>query len=270
MGWFGRQAPRINDELWARLLADYAFIGQRPEGELARLRLMSGRFLAQKQFAGAHGLMIDDYMGAAVAIQACLPVLAIGLDWYDDFGQIIIYPDQFRYRGQETDDIGLIHEHDDLLAGQSIDSGPIVLSWADASPASAQTAYNVVIHEFVHKIDLRDGSADGVPPLPRHRREQWQRTLAESFEEFVAACDAADRALPSHIDPDSNAAWPYYQHLPLDLYAAEHPAEFFAVCAEALFTNPSGIRDSFGPLHALLTEFFGLHPETLTFLKFAD
>lgn len=260
MGWFARREPRISDDLWTRLLTDYGFIGARPEHELIGLRRLSNQFLAGKQFAGAEGLMIDDYIGASIAIQACLPVLGTGLNWYDDFSQIIVYPDQFRYRGSHEDEAGLVHEDDGYLAGQSIDTGPVVLSWADARAGQAEPGYNVVIHEFIHKIDLRDGMADGVPPLPRSRRQRWLDVLDAAYDDFVQACDDAERRLPRHIDPESDEALPYFEHLPLDSYAAEHPSEFFAVLGETLFTDPLQVRNAFAEMHGELTRFFRLNP----------
>src|SRR3546814_5512525 len=58
----------------------------------------------------------------------------------------------------------LVHEYVEPIAGEAWDGGPLVLSWEDAqqSATGAGAAYSVVIHEFVHKIDLLDGDADGV------------------------------------------------------------------------------------------------------------
>ena len=35
---------------------------------------------------------IPDAMALAIAVQACLPVLHLGLDWYDDFRGIVVHP----------------------------------------------------------------------------------------------------------------------------------------------------------------------------------
>lgn len=259
MVWFQRRTPGIGDELWRRLLSDYPFLALRPTQQRVRLRELTNRFLATKQFAGADGLMIDDYMGAAIAAQACLPVLAIGLDWYDDFEQIVVYPEQFRVRSEEADEIGLVHEQDTYLAGQSIHGGPVVLSWPDVQAADATGDYNVVIHEFIHKIDLRDGVADGIPPLPRAARELWTKALDVAFNQFVEACDDAESRMPADLDPDSDQAWAYFADLPLDPYAALNPAEFFAVCGETVFTDSRRIEECFPDFYQLLIRFFKLN-----------
>ena len=43
-----------------------------------------------------------------------------------------------------------------------MDGGPLMLSWQDVADAgsSAEWGYNVVIHEFAHVIDQRDGTGD--------------------------------------------------------------------------------------------------------------
>lgn len=258
MRWLSRREPQIEDPLWHRLLGDYPFVAPCAGEQLAELRALTNRFLASKQFAGANGFEVDDYIGAAIALQACLPVLRLGLQWYDDFEQIVVYPDQFRVRGSEQDDFGLVHEHDDFLAGQAISGGPIVLSWADIEADAMQPGFNVVIHEFVHKLDLRDGQADGCPPLPRAQRERWLRCIDEAYDAFVIQCDVALARIPAHLDPDSEAAALYLAHLPLDPYAGEDPAEFFAVAGEALFTNPAQLRSAFPALFEQLRSFFML------------
>ncbi len=256
MFWPARHKPQIGETLWQQLLADYPFLGTRSAADLTALRSLTNQFLASKQFAGAEGLMIDDYRGAAIAVQACLPVLHLGLQWYDDFEQIIVYPDQFRVRGAEQDELGLVHETDEFLAGQTIASGPVVLSWADVQGAPAGFAFNVVIHEFVHKLDLRDGEADGCPPLPSAARRSWLAVLSRSYDEFTRMCDEAQSRVPASLDPDSDQAFIYFQHLPLDPYAAYDHAEFFAVCGEALFTAPDRISSYFPDFYHKLKEFF--------------
>lgn len=256
MSLFGRTRSQIDERLWLRLLGDYPFIGRNFPTHLPALRQLTNQFLQQKQFYGAHGLVVDDYIGSAIAIQACLPVLRLGLDWYDDFEQVIVYPDQFLVHESSVDEAGVLHEYEDLLSGQAIDAGPVVISWADASGEQSRDDYKVVIHEFVHKLDLRDGLADGCPPLPRRQREEWLAAIEESWTRFADDCDAAADSVPPDIDPDSEDADVYFGHLPLDPYAASDPAEFFAVLGEVFFTDPQRLRESFPAMQRLLERFF--------------
>ena len=119
-------------------------------------------------------------MAVAIAAQACLPILHLGLQWYDGFKGIVVHPDVVRARREHVDDIGVVHHYEEELAGEAMSGGPVMLSWRDVEQAdeSAQWGYNVVIHEFAHVLDLRDGASDGIPPLPdRQSRDHWAATL---------------------------------------------------------------------------------------------
>ena len=129
---------------------------------------MAARFLADKEFHGANGMAITDTVAVAIAAQAVLPVLHLGLGWYDDFVGIVVHPDEVLARRTVHDETGVVHHYEEVLAGEAMDGGPVMLNWRDVegAGATADQGYNVVIHEFVHKIDMRDGTPDGCPPLP--------------------------------------------------------------------------------------------------------
>ena len=245
----GARAVPIPDALWQRTLQDFAFLPAQPPALARRLRTMSAEFLADKEFFGAHGLQVTDAMGVAIAAQACLPVLHLGLHWYDDFKGIVVHPGAMLARREVTDEAGVVHRYTEELSGEAMEMGPVTLSWADVAESgeSAPEGYNVVIHEFVHKLDMRNGQADGCPPLPtRALRQHWQNTMQESYDRFCTHVTMADRF-------GAPAPW-------LDAYAASAPAEFFAVASEAYFVNPGRFADSFPELVPLLNGFF--KPET--------
>lgn len=235
----------IPDALWQATLALYPFLAQLPIGQQSRLRLLSSRFLAQKEFHGAQGMVITDGIAVAIAAQACLPVLQLGLAWYDDFVGIVVHPGQMLARRERTDEIGVVHRYSEVLAGEAMEGGPVTLSWQDVANAgqSAGQGYNVVIHEFVHKIDMRDGSADGCPPQPsRAARMAWHDTMQAAYDVFREKVAIAERfgGEPTWLDP----------------YGATAPAEFFAVASEAYFVNRPRFTEDFAPLTALFDQFF--------------
>ena len=42
--------------------------------------------------------------------------------------------------------------------------------------------HNLVLHEFAHKLDMLDGAADGMPPLPtRDDESAWVQTIGTNF-----------------------------------------------------------------------------------------
>lgn len=246
-GWLRRRprAPDLPDALWQATLARYPFLAERDAQELARLRDMSAQFLAHKEFHGAGGLVITDEMALAIAAQAVLPVLHLGLSWYDDFVGIVVHPDEVVARRTSVDDTGIVHDWDEVLAGEAMEGGPVMLNWHDVAHAgsTAETGFNVVIHEFVHKIDLRDGEANGCPPLPsRAARLQWLGVLEANYARFCEQVKVAERF-------GGEPPW-------LDDYGATALDEFFAVACEAYFVNRARFTKDFPELTTLFDGFF--------------
>lgn len=234
----------IPDALWRLTLARYPFLGRRDAGAAERLRTLSTLFLARKEFAGAGGLDVDDAMAVAIAAQACLPVLELGLDWYDGFVGIVVHPDAVVARRESVDDDGVVHAYDEELAGEAMHGGPLMLSWRDVAEAgaSAEWAYNVVIHEFAHVLDMRNGVADGMPPqADRAAAVRWRGVVDAAYGDFCRRIDAGDDTL-------------------LDPYGAEGVEEFFAVAVEAFFVAAADFPTEEPQLHRLFVDFFGQDP----------
>ena len=109
-----------------------------------------------------------------IALQACVPVLNLGLDWYDDWVGVVVYPGDFVVPRRVTDDAGVVHEYEDTLVGEAWEGGPVLLSWQPESLAA--DGINVVIHEFAHKLDMRNGEPDGLRPRRSGRLAPGQAT----------------------------------------------------------------------------------------------
>lgn len=245
--------------MWESAAEVYPFIARLDASELERLRILAGLFLAQKQFHGAQGMAVTDAMALAIAAQACLPLLHLGepasaaLRWYDDFVGIVVHPGQVVARREVIDHAGVVHGYDEVLAGEAMDRGPVMLSWTDVEQgaSSAVDGYNVVIHEFAHKLDMRSGAPDGCPPLPRGfmgtrsaaaARRAWLAVLEPAYEAFRERVIIAERF-------SGPAPW-------LDTYGATSLAEFFAVACEAYFVNRERFAEEFAALPALFDAFF--------------
>jgi hypothetical protein len=256
LGAAARPLP-VDPEAWRRVIDRLPFLARLDPDDSRRLRERVAEFLSRKTFTGTHGLQPDDDMRLTIAAQACLPVLHLGLAHYDDFVEIVVYPSAFAVHRRITDDDGLVHEFDDVLAGEAMDGGPIVLSWEDSGGAAAPIEANVVIHEFVHKLDLADGEADGCPPLPWARRRAWLDVLHRAYDRFCEALRQVEDSIPADVDPESDAADPWYASLPLDPYAATDEAEFFAVAGEVHFVDPDRLRQAFPELAAQFDAYFG-------------
>lgn len=248
-----RELARITDEDWGRAVADYPFLTGLSEQEHNDLHQRAAWLIASKSFIGAQGLVVTDEIMLSIAVQAALPVLKLDLVLYEGWTDIVVYPGGFLIPRTEVDEAGVVHEYIQEASGEAWEGGPVILSWEDAGP-DAPRAVNVVIHEFAHKLDLYAGDADGMPSLSAHpqiRPTEWRRVLEAAFEAFNEELTAAEDAIPPHIDPESDAAAPWFETLPLDPYAATDRGEFFAVSTEAFFVDP-------GPLAMALPEWYGL------------
>lgn len=242
-GWLRRRtsARPLPDELWEAVLARYPFLANRDAADIAKLRELTARFLSQKEFHGAGGFVITDEVAISIAAQAVLPVLHLGLEWYDDFVGIVVHADEVVAKRVAMDDIGVVHDWEEVISGEAMDQGPVMVSWKDASLAreTAHETYNVVIHEFIHKIDMRDGRADGCPPLPNaSARRAWLEVMQREYEAFREKVIVAERF-------GGEETW-------LDPYGASSIDEFFAVACEAYFVATQRFREE----HALLAQLF--------------
>jgi Mlc titration factor MtfA (ptsG expression regulator) len=246
---------------WERLQAALPYLRGLSPTEAQRMRELIAGFLSCKTFSGTHDLEPDDTMRLTIAAQACLPVLHLGLGPYEDFVEIVIYPSAFAVRRRVTDEDGLVHEFDDVLAGEAMDGGPVVLSWDDIAGSGMPPGTNVVIHEFAHKLDLADGIADGCPPMPSGPlARRWRDVLHAAYDDFVADLDAVEASIPGDVDPESKEADDWYGQLALDPYAATDEAEFFAVAAEAFFVEPEVLADRFPALFGAFVGYFRQDP----------
>ena len=234
----------IPDLLWRRTLKRFPFLPRAGSADEALLRRMTSLFLDRKEFSGAHGLVVTDDMAVAIAAQACLPVLRMDLDAYQGFIGIVVHPGLARARRSFADDDGVVHEFEETLSGEALEGGPVMLSWRDVRSAGARAAqgYNVVIHEFVHVLDMADGLADGLPLLPTAiSRREWCAGLDEAYQTF---CRAVDSGTETALDP----------------YGAESPSEFFAVASEAFFVAPQVLQAEHPAVYGLLMSYFRQDP----------
>lgn len=236
----------ISDALWQQTLAQLPFLATRSTHDLERLRRMASLFLDRKEFSGAGGFVVADAIALSVAAQACLPVLELGLDPYDGFVGIVMHADAVVAGREVVDDAGVVHHYDEVLAGEAMEGGPLMLSWADVQGGddreAAASAYNVVIHEFAHVLDMRDGQADGVPLLPSAQaRQAWLAVLGPEYDRFC------ERVVCGYDTV-------------LDAYAAEAPEEFFAVASEAFFVTPRELKEEQPALYRLLAWYYRQDP----------
>ncbi len=217
-------------------------------------------FLAEKQFVGCNGLVLNDEIRGTIAAQACLLLLGRrGL--YDELKSILVYPSTFWVEDEVHDEDGLVTHRRRELSGEAWDSHRIILSWDDIEQTARRPAdgYNVVLHEFAHYLEAegRGLAPLASSPLPQSRErstggrvraiDAWHKDLVAEYE---ALCDTVDRGEPTFLDP----------------YAAEDENEFFAVVSEEFIECPVELRTAHARLYELMREFYGIDPAKWTTL----
>ena len=232
----------IADALWTHVVEQLHILDRLDADDLIRLRDLATLFLHQKTVVGAHELQIDDTMRVTVAAQACLPILNLGLDYYRGWYTVILYPGAFVAHREFHDESGIVHTGFEELDGESAEGGPIVLSWEEAMPLPEDEVYNVVVHEFAHKLDELTGAPNGLPPLHTDMSvEAWSDAMTKAFAAFNAKLDRNEEP-------------------PFDDYAGSDPAEFFSVVSELFFAAPDVLVDAYPDVYAQLCAFYRQDP----------
>ncbi len=214
---------RIPFDCWHQTMKSSEVFSHLDFREQHRLRKLASLFLHDKTISGAGGFELDLEKRVHIAAHACLLILNLELDYFRGWHEIIVYPDSFVIKREEYDASGVVHETRRTLAGEAWGRGPVILSWSDARPHaySHGPASNVIIHEFAHKLDMLNGAANGMPPLHKNMvRKQWTESLSQAYNNLYQQIER-------------------HHHTAIDPYAAENPAEFFAVLSEVFFVKPA-------------------------------
>ncbi len=232
----------LPDEAWRAAVSGLPVLCGLSEQELERLRELSILFLNEKQVVAAGGFSLDDETRIRIAAQACLPILNLGLEGYEGWVSVIVYPGEFVPEHEYLDEAGVMHVARDATLGESWEGGPVVLSGADAVRGGGCDGVNVVIHEFAHKLDMLNGTMNGFPPLhPDMPAERWAQAFTGAYADFCARAE---------MDQD----------MALDPYGAESPAEFFAVMSEAFFEIPHTLQREYPDVYGQLSAFYRQDP----------
>ena len=233
----------IPDDLWSSTIESIPVLDRLDSEEQEKLRGLALLFLHEKHIEPAGGLELDESMCLRVAVLACLPILELGLDCYQGFVSVVVYPDAFVVRDRETvDEAGVVHVGDEVLSGEAWEQGPVILAWKEIEASGRCEGFNVVVHEFAHKLDMLSGAVDGIPALHRDIDEKhWLEVFQTAYDDLCARLDRGEEP------------W-------LDPYAAEEPGEFFAVCSEMFFDVPEALRANYPEIYAQLSAFFRCDP----------
>lgn len=227
---------------WEDILAINATFLKSFDGQQqARIRHSIQILVAEKNWEGCGGLSVTDEHRVTIAAQIARMTVHFDAEFFDAVLSILIYPSAYLAKSQTQLTGGVIVEGSSGRLGEAWHRGPVILSWNEVQEnvRSRYPQRNVVIHEFAHQLDMRNGSdADGFPTLESaDSARQWSRVMPAAFEKLAHKCQ-------------------YGIPTVLDCYGATNPAEFFAVASESYFEQPVELEDQWPDVFELLDDFY--------------
>jgi MtfA peptidase len=250
--WRRRQRERILEnpfpDSWRRIIdKNVGYASQLDPQECKTLEDLVQVFIAEKEFLGCGGLELDDEIRVTIAANACILLLGLEHDLYGDVQSILVYPSTVRppERAQNLggSPLAIVTPSAPIL-GQAELHGPVILVWDAVAHGSryATNGYNVVFHEFAHKMDMLDREIDGTPPLrttDQYRR--WSRVCGDVYFDMKKRAARGQKTF-------------------LDRYGATSEAEFFAVATEFFFEKPAQMKSAHPALYDVLSAFYRQDP----------
>ena len=245
--WLDRRTlerSSITSLQWSEVFASLPLLRGLSADEKHGLQKLAILFCHRKEFEGAHGLVVTLPMKLIIALQACLPVLKLGLHRYEGWVSVIVYPSGFAPKRVIRDEYGVEHHVHSNLAGEAWHRGPVILAWDEAEHGGIVDGHNLVIHEFAHKLDMQNGEANGFPPLHTGMDSSaWTEAFSTGFEDLQRKCSAG-------------------QDNGIDCYAASSPAEYFAVSSEVFFERPDVLQRHYAAVYEQLRQYYRQDPLT--------
>ena len=214
----------LPDALWREALEALPFLAIYTDDELARLRDKVVLFLHAKGIVGARGHEVTPLERAIIALQACVLVLNL------DFASLRRLPERDRLSGRVHPGLG--------VGGRVRRGAPQRASARGRGDAGRSGRAVVAGRRGVGRLgggrhEPRDPRVRAQARHAQRRRQrlpaaaarpaaaaQWKTPLRHAFDDFHARVERGD---DTAIDP----------------YAAESPAEFFAVLSEVFFADPT-------------------------------
>jgi Mlc titration factor MtfA (ptsG expression regulator) len=204
-------------------------------------------FVYEKNWEGCGGLDLTDEMRVTIAAMACLLILRIPHNYYENVETILVYPSDLALPERKIGFFETVVEPIEPsfpITGQAFEQGPLILVWdaVEESIRHAGSGYNVVFHEFAHKLDMQDGAADGTPPLRgASAYSDWSKTLSREYSRLLTDVQKGRQTF-------------------LDEYGATDEAEFFAVATEHFFDQPREMVRHAPELYRVLKKYYCQDP----------
>ena len=194
---------------------------------------------------GCGGLTVTDEHRITIAAHAMRLTLGFDNDYFDDIDSVLLYPNAYEAPSKRNIGWSMVPEGFSSRLGDSWYHSPMILSWAyiSSSLESAYGPHNVIVHEFAHQLDYRNGGdADGVPPIESDEQaSEWAYVMESAYERL---CEENGRG----------------QHDTIDVHAATSMAEFFAVTTELFFEAPLLLAKKWSDVFRIMQRFYNQDP----------
>ena len=199
--------------------------------------------LRDKRWEAARDFELTDEARTVVSAHASLLILGLDESWYDSIGSIVVRAGSMTQYGGSSGPIrGTVSGGPQWIDGETHHGdGPLMVSWRAARREATQLRLgrDVVLHEFAHKIDMRDGTLDGTPILDTDElRERWVTVCTEHYE-------AVRFGMSGPL---------------LRQYGGTNVGEFFAVATETFFTRPVELAEQKPDLYGVFADCYQQDP----------
>lgn len=236
----GQPLPQGVEDILSRNVGLYSLL---PDEQREQLHGHVNVFLEEKRFLGLGGQEITPEVAITISGIACMLLLNREPSYFPGFSSILVYPDT--YEADQVDYDGVVETRKrSRRAGESWHRGPVVLSWSSVLQGAINPGdgYNVVLHEFAHKLDEENSGTNGQPILhAAGHYQEWAEVLGREYQSF------ADR-----VSRRKNKV--------LDEYGLTSPAEFFAVATESFFEKATAMQRRLPDLYEQLKKFYAVDP----------
>jgi len=219
-------------EDWRIILnQEVSFYNSLSEEEKTRFEYKVQEFLLNCRITGIE-TSVDTRDKILVASSAVIPIFEFN-DWkYSNIHEVLLYPSMFNKKfdteGSERDILGMVGNG--YMEGKMILSKP-ALKYGFKNESDKK---NTAIHEFVHLIDMTDGSIDGIPSL----------LLEKQYA--IPWIDLINKKIDEIYDGESD----------INPYGGTNRAEFFSVVSEYFFERPKLLERNHPDLYDLLKRVF--------------
>jgi Mlc titration factor MtfA (ptsG expression regulator) len=232
-------------EEWRSILAsNVLFYNALNESEKSAIEDLIKVVVGEKSWEGCKGLVLTDEIHVTIAAQASRLILTMKHDYFSNVESILVYPYNYMAIDKVAGPDSAVSLVPNVRLGEAWSQGPVILSWPEALAGgrNEMDGRNVVYHEFAHKLDFSNGSADGVPRLHDQKEyDRWSAVMSAEFEALVRERE-------------------HGHHRLLNTYGATNAAEFFAVSTECFFERAQAMRHIYPELYNVLCDYFQQDP----------